>query len=120
MSTITPSLYTVQRVWRQGTLVPIGRGPLYSAGRAPEPLESSAASKPRPAAAWTGAHRVDLRASVPLPGGRWYVTILAGPERRSADRLREEGQTHWLRRATVYVMLMSLALWLVVCALAAV
>jgi uncharacterized RDD family membrane protein YckC len=48
------------------------------------------------------------------------VTILAGPERRSARRLAAEGQTHWLRRAAVYVVLMSLALWLAACVVVAI
>lgn len=106
------SMYIVQRAWRPGGLVR-----LHSGGGAHQrrPWAAHGDSEQR---TWAGGHRIDLRASVPLPGGRWYVTILAGPERRGPERLKAEGQTHWLRRAAVYVMLMSLALWLVVCALA--
>jgi hypothetical protein len=99
-------------------LVPLGRPPANAHAGTGYTGAQSAAPSPRSTGSWSGGHRIDLRASVPLPGGRWYVTILAGPERRSEERLREEGQTHWLRRATVYVMLLSLALWLVVCIIA--
>lgn len=33
---------------------------------------------------------VNIRISVPLPTGRWYVTVFAGRERRSRDRLKRE------------------------------
>lgn len=66
---------------------------------------------------WPG-HPIDLRASVPLPGGRWYVTILAGRERRSFDRLRAEGQLAWVQRAAIYMMLLALILWIIVCVVA--
>lgn len=96
----------------------IGRAPPTAHAGTACTSAPSAEPSPRSQGTWTGAHRIDLRASVPLPGGRWYVTILAGPERRSNERLRQEGQTHWMRRTAVYVMLMSLALWLVVCIIA--
>jgi hypothetical protein len=35
-------------------------------------------------------HGVDIRLSVPLPWGRRYVVLLAGKERRSAERRRLE------------------------------
>ena len=65
---------------------------------------------------WAGGHAIDLRASLPLPGGSWYVTIVAGRERRSPDRLEREGQTHRLRQAAVYVVGSAVVLWLLVCA----
>lgn len=44
-------------------------------------------------AAWSGRHTVDVRISIPLPFGRWYLTVVAGRERRSPERLvRERGK----------------------------
>ncbi|CAN0460353.1 unnamed protein product [Discosporangium mesarthrocarpum] len=37
-----------------------------------------------------GAHRVNLRVSVPLLPKRWYLTVLGGPERRTTARRRAE------------------------------
>ncbi len=37
-----------------------------------------------------GVHRVDIRASLPLPFWPCYLVILMGPERRSATRLAKE------------------------------
>lgn len=55
-------------------------------------------------------HLVDLRASAPFPWGRYYVTLLVGRERRSAERLRAERQTHWTRQVAVYALLASVLL----------
>ncbi len=43
-----------------------------------------------------GRHPVNLRLSIPLPFGRYYVTLVAGKERRSADRLVSERRKHAL------------------------
>lgn len=127
MHSIGHRYFTVRRAWRDGMLVdrqqPVTWAqlpPLEDAGDDAGAAEPSIGGHDLDRRRWSGRHRIDLRASVPLPGGRWYVTILAGRERRSPDRLRAEGQTHWLRRATVYVMLMSLVLWLAVCVLVAI
>lgn len=37
-------------------------------------------------------HWIDFRASVPIPGLGMYVALMVGRERRSPDRLRNEGQ----------------------------
>ncbi|WP_017316392.1 hypothetical protein [Mastigocladopsis repens] len=42
---------------------------------------------------WT-RHPLDLRFSVPIPGLRFYVVLLAGSERRSKQRLRYERGIH--------------------------
>jgi hypothetical protein len=55
-------------------------------------------------------HVVDLRASAPFPWGRYYVTILAGRERRSAERLRAEHQSHWTRQVAMYALFASVLL----------
>ena len=67
-------------------------------------------------AAWTSQHSLDLRGSVPLPGGQWYVRIIAGPERRSQQRLEQEGQTRLLLRLVIYAVVVGLPFWLVACA----
>lgn len=41
-----------------------------------------------------GEHGVDIRFSVPMPGGRSYVVILAGREKRSEERRRLERTRH--------------------------
>ena len=53
-------------------------------------------------------HFVDLRASVPFLGARYYVVILMGRELRHRSRLDAEGQTHWLRQALVFALLLAL------------
>ena len=40
------------------------------------------------------AHPVDIRVSLPLPFGRYYLTLVAGPERRTAPRRDEERDRH--------------------------
>lgn len=37
-------------------------------------------------------HWLDFKASLPLPGSGLYVAVMIGRERRSASRLRQEGQ----------------------------
>ncbi len=41
-----------------------------------------------------GRHPVNLRFSIPLPFGRYYVTLVAGKERRGGDRLASERRKH--------------------------
>lgn len=40
------------------------------------------------------AHPVDIRLSLPLPFGRYYLTLVAGPERRAEPRLSQERARH--------------------------
>jgi hypothetical protein len=46
------------------------------------------ATAPRP---W-GEHPVDIRISLPLPFGRYYLALVSGPERRNEDRRNAEEQ----------------------------
>ena len=39
-------------------------------------------------------HPVNLRFSIPLPFGRYYVTLVAGKEQRGAERLASERRKH--------------------------
>ena len=66
------------------------------------PAAASVATAPRAAeaaptgaeGAWTPNHPVNFRISIPLLVGRYYVTIVAGPERRNAVRRRDERRRH--------------------------
>ena len=53
----------------------------------------AAADRARPGR-WSGEHPVNLRLSIPLPFFRFYVTIVAGRERRSAARRAQERRKH--------------------------
>jgi len=60
--------------------------------------ETAGASTPgadvRPGAKEWWQHPVNIRVSVPLGIGRYYVTIVAGRERRSRERLVAERHKH--------------------------
>ncbi len=43
---------------------------------------------------WGNDHPVNIRLSIPLLFGRYYVTIVAGKERRSGERLASERKKH--------------------------
>jgi hypothetical protein len=47
---------------------------------------------------WGGDHFVNIRLSIPLIFVRFYVTIVAGKERRGAPRRAEERRKHPLAR----------------------
>ncbi|MBM3952760.1 MAG: hypothetical protein FJ311_15080 [Rhodospirillales bacterium] len=59
---------------------------------------SPGASPTAGAAFWT-RHPIDIRFSLPFFGGRFYITILSGPERRSAERRERERHRYPLRTA---------------------
>lgn len=59
-------------------------------------------------------HRVDFRVSLPWFGGRYYVVLLAGDERRSVDRLRLEGQLTVGRIAATYSAAMFMVVTLLI------
>ena len=48
---------------------------------------------------WESQHLVDFRLSVPLLFKRYYVTILAGEERRGPERLAAMSQIHPINSA---------------------
>ncbi len=71
-----------------------------------EETESSALETPY--AGWSGRdHAVNIRVSLPLFFGRYYVTILAGKERRGAKRREEESQKHPLWTAANTIVLFA-------------
>lgn len=45
-------------------------------------------------ATWAGDHPVNIRLSIPLPFRRFYITVVAGPERRGRERLEAERDRH--------------------------
>ena len=45
--------------------------------------------------AW-GTHPINIRVSIPLIFGRWFFTIVGGPERRHPDRRAMERRKHKL------------------------
>ena len=46
---------------------------------------------------WSQVHGIDVRYSLPLPGGRYYLRILAGPERRPVVRVLKDRRHNRLR-----------------------
>ncbi len=47
---------------------------------------------------WGNDHPVNIRLGIPLLFGRYYVTIVAGKERRSGERLASERNKHPLMK----------------------
>ncbi len=47
---------------------------------------------------WGNDHPVNIRFSIPLLFGRYYVTLVAGKERRSGERLAGERKKHPLMK----------------------
>ncbi len=61
------------------------------------------------AIARSSKHAIDLRWSLPWFPRRLYLVVLAGPERRSKERLRRE-QAHWSMATTGLYTLLGLTL----------
>ena len=59
---------------------------------------------------WTSQHPINLRVSLPLPFGRWYVTLVAGRERRGKDRLKQERKKHPLETMPNLMFLLSVGI----------
>lgn len=59
---------------------------------------------------WDG-HRVDVRGTVPLPGGRWYFVFVAGPDRRGGKRRRQKRRRAPLRRAFGFAVSAVIVIW---------
>jgi len=70
------------------------------------------------AAAWQAEHAVDIRITLPLPFTRYYVTLVAGRERRSDTRLAQERRKHPLNTTGNVVFLSGCGLVLGLAALA--
>ncbi len=66
-----------------------------------EGVGENASASPRKAPGgepWGNDHPVNIRLSVPLLVGRYYVTLVAGKERRSGERLASESKKHPLMK----------------------
>ncbi|MEE9296255.1 MAG: hypothetical protein V3W34_15010 [Phycisphaerae bacterium] len=66
-----------------------------------EGVSDNASVSPRKAPGgepWGNDHPVNIRLSIPLLVGRYYVTIVAGKERRSGERLASERNKHPLMK----------------------
>jgi hypothetical protein len=79
----------------EGALGSIGADQLFA--RLPQEMAESLTAEQRAAIrraaddrAWTYDHPVNVRLSVPLPFGRFFLGIVAGRERRNAVRLQSE------------------------------
>lgn len=59
---------------------------------------------------WLGKHALNLRATLPLPFGRWYVTLVAGPEKRRKERRKEERSKHPLDTLPNVMFLFSIGI----------
>lgn len=70
------------------------------------PATGSTADAPR--WAWSNEHPVNLRMSIPLPHGRYYVALVAGKERRSAARRAADARNRplatWGNLGAVFVL----------------
>ncbi len=56
---------------------------------------------------WDGDHPINLRLSIPLPFKRYYVTLVAGEERRSPERRAEERRKHPIKTTGNLAVLMA-------------
>ena len=66
-----------------------------------EGSSDNASASPRQAPGgepWGDDHPVNIRLSIPLLFGRYYVTVVAGKERRSGERLASERHKHPLMK----------------------
>lgn len=59
-----------------------------------EPTAPATSQHDRETASWADDHAVNIRLSIPLVFRRFYVTIVAGPERRDRERLEAERAKH--------------------------
>ena len=71
-----------------------------------EATKLSASQSPR-AERWGNHHPVNIRLSIPLFARRYYLTVIAGKEKRSAERLKEERQKHPLTTTANMIFLFT-------------
>lgn len=55
-----------------------------------------------------GAHPVDIRFSIPLPFGRYYVALVLGPERRNEERRRTESESRPVMTAANILFILTI------------
>ncbi len=71
-----------------------------------EPTERGALEAPR-AERWGNHHPVNIRLSIPLFALRYYLTVIAGKEQRSTERLAEERAKHPLATTANMIFLFT-------------
>ena len=74
------------------------------------PSEPEEAEKPTTSGREWGQHPLNLRVTLPLPFRRWYVTLVAGPEKRCAERLIAERGKHPLDTLPNLMFLLSIGI----------
>ncbi len=67
-----------------------------------------AASEAPRAERWGNHHPVNIRLSIPLFTRRYYVTVVAGKEQRSTERLAEEREKHPLATTANMIFLFTI------------
>ncbi len=72
-----------------------------------EATKAGALEAPR-AERWGNHHPVNIRLSIPLFARRYYLTVIAGKELRSTERLAEERQKHPLATTANMIFLFTM------------
>ena len=67
--------------------------------------ESTPKGSPQSGDAWSADHPINVRMTVPLPFGRYYLAVVGGKERRDEARLAAERQRHPLNAGSNGVFL---------------
>ncbi|MGI9419665.1 MAG: hypothetical protein ACR2RA_17710 [Geminicoccaceae bacterium] len=57
-----------------------------------------------------GQHPLNLRVTLPLPFRCWYITLVAGPEKRATERLVAEREKHPLDTLPNAMFLLSIGI----------
>lgn len=66
---------------------------------------------------WTRRHPLDLRVTLPIPGLRFYMVLIGGPERRSKDRLQYGKVLHPIWTPSNIIFMIGFLAALSVCSL---
>jgi hypothetical protein len=74
-----------------------------------EPAAATPSTSANTAGAFWKRHPVDIRFSLPLLGGWFYVTVVSGPERRSAERRQHDRHGYPLRTAANVFFVLGIA-----------
>lgn len=57
-----------------------------------------------------GQNPVDIRLSIPLPFGRYYLALVAGPERRRPERRAEDSKNHRVMTPTNLLFILAIVI----------
>ena len=56
---------------------------------------------------WGNHHTINFRLSIPPLASRYYITLLAGREQRSTERLKQEREKHPLAKTANMIVLFT-------------